>query len=69
LSNLPKEQSDKVRGFIADKNELERLCNGKHNVLQIKQMLDTQSPNKSGLDAIIAFVELLQSVGLVTLAK
>jgi hypothetical protein len=51
---------------VANSSELERLCNGKHNALQIKQMLDTQFPKESSLQGIIDYIEVLKSAGLVT---
>ncbi|MFA6128681.1 MAG: DUF4910 domain-containing protein [Bacteroidales bacterium] len=54
---------------ISDKTELERLCNGKHNALQIKHMLDTQSSRESDLQAILDYIEILRTAGLVTLTS
>ncbi|MFO7616360.1 MAG: M28 family peptidase [Bacteroidales bacterium] len=50
---------------IANTSELERLCNGKHNALQIKQMLDTQFARESSLEAIIGYIGVLKEAGLV----
>ena len=52
---------------IGHTGELERLCTGKHNALQIKQMLDTQYPQESSLDAILHYIDLLKKAGLVSL--
>jgi len=54
---------------IGNTSELERLCTGKHNALQIKQMLDTQYPRESSLDAILGYIELLTKAGLVSQEK
>jgi hypothetical protein len=51
---------------VASTSELERLCNGKHNAIQIKQMLDTQFPRESSLQGIIDYIEVLKTAGLVT---
>jgi hypothetical protein len=50
---------------IASTTEVERLCNGKHNALQIKQMLDTQFARESSLEAIMEYIGLLKEAGLV----
>jgi aminopeptidase YwaD len=55
-----------VMNMVSDRAELERLCNGKHNALQIKHMLDTQSPRTTDLQVIIDYIEILKSAGLVT---
>ncbi|MFH0760401.1 MAG: M28 family peptidase [Bacteroidota bacterium] len=52
---------------ISDLYELQRLCNGKHNVLQIKQMLDTQSSRESDLQIMLDFISMLERGGLVIL--
>jgi hypothetical protein len=50
---------------VANTSELERLCNGKHNAIQIKQMLDTQFARESSLKGILDYIELLKTAGLV----
>jgi hypothetical protein len=66
---LTKEQETEFnqKQGINDRRELERLCNGRHNVVQIKQMLDAQSSRESGLQAIIDYIGILEKAGLVTL--
>jgi hypothetical protein len=66
MPELTREQSMAVYNKISDKTELERLCNGKHNALQIKHMLDTQSPRESDLQAIMDYIDVLKNAGLVT---
>jgi hypothetical protein len=67
-------QAGRAQGMLSSRNiantsELERLCNGKHNALQIKYMLDTQFPRESSLQAIMDYIETLRSAGLVVLGK
>jgi aminopeptidase YwaD len=65
MPQIPREQMTTTYREIGNTSELERLCNGKHNVLQIKQMLDTQYPRESSLTAIMAYIEVLKTAGLV----
>lgn len=67
MPEFTREQSTAFYGKISDKSELERLCNGKHNALQIKHLLDTQSSRESDLQTIIDYVGVLEKAGLVTL--
>ncbi|MDD4646375.1 MAG: DUF4910 domain-containing protein, partial [Bacteroidales bacterium] len=69
LSDLPLEEKSKIQGGIADRKELERLCNGKHNALEIKMMLDTQSSHESGLGAIMDYINALEKAGYVKMVK
>lgn len=67
-------QTNRAQGMlsnreIANTSELERLCNGKHNALQIKYMLDTQFPRESSLKSILDYIETLKTAGLVVLKK
>jgi hypothetical protein len=39
---------------------------GKHNAIQLKQMLDTQYSRESSLKAILEYIEVLKKAGLVT---
>lgn len=68
MPELSSEQTIAIYNNLSDKTELERLCNGKHNVLQIKRMLDTQSSKESDLQAIMDYVEILKAAGLIVLA-
>jgi len=52
-------------GRVADTGEMQRLCNGRYNLLEIKKLLDTQSSRESDLQAIIDYADLLKSAGLV----
>jgi hypothetical protein len=69
MPQLTREQSAATYRDIANTGELERLCNGKHNAIQIKQMLDTQYPKESSLKAILDYIEILRTADLVTLAN
>lgn len=68
MPTMTREQSAAAYREIANTGELERLCNGKHNALQIKQMLDTQYAKESSLKAIIDYIEILNTAGLVRYA-
>ncbi len=65
MPQIPREQMATTYRDIGNTSELERLCNGKHNAVQIKQMLDTQFPRESSLTAILAYIEVLKTAGLV----
>ncbi|MFO7616359.1 MAG: DUF4910 domain-containing protein [Bacteroidales bacterium] len=65
MPEMTREQMlDLYRG-LSSREDLERLCNGKHNVLQIKQMLDAQYPNESDLQVILDYIAILREAGLV----
>ncbi len=65
MPQMSREQLTTSFRDIANTGELERLCNGKHNALQIKQMLDCQYSKESSLKAILDYIELLKTAGLV----
>jgi len=65
MPQMTREQMASSTREIANTGELERLCNGKHNAIQIKQMLDTQYPRESSLKAILEYIEVLKGAGLV----
>ena len=46
-------------------SELERLCNGKRNALEIKKMIDVQYPYHIELEDVLNYIELLKLAGLV----
>ena len=46
-------------------NELQLLINGKHNVLEIKSLLDAQSQRKSTVQGILNYLTILKLAGLV----
>jgi hypothetical protein len=65
LQTIPADRISKASDKISDVRELERLCNGKHNALQIKQMLDTQSSKESDLASVMDYIAILKEAGLV----
>lgn len=67
MPQMSQEERRAISRGIGNTGELERLCNGKHNALQIKWMLDTQYRRESDLEAIIKYIELLEKAGLVSL--
>jgi hypothetical protein len=46
-------------------NELQLLINGKHNVLELKALLDAQSQRKSTVQGIMNYLQILKLAGLV----
>jgi hypothetical protein len=69
MPTMTREQMTATYRDISSTSELERLCNGKHNAIQIKQMLDTQYAKESSLKAILDYIDVLKTAGLVTLAS
>ncbi|MFA6484206.1 MAG: M28 family peptidase, partial [Bacteroidales bacterium] len=68
MPQMTREQMTATYRDIANTSELERLCNGKHNAIQIKQMLDTQYAKETSLKAVLDYVEILKTAGLIVLA-
>ena len=52
-------------GELFTTNELQLLINGKHNVLELKALLDAQSQRKSTVKGIMNYLEILKLAGLV----
>ncbi len=52
-------------GSIANTGEMQRLCNGRYNLLEIKKLLDTQYSRESDLQTLIDYAAVLKSAGLV----
>lgn len=52
-------------GELFTPNELQLLINGKHNVLELKSLLDAQSQRKSTVKGIMNYLEILKLAGLV----
>jgi len=68
IRNAPEEILKKYpHKNIADSRELCRLINGSHNLLQIKNMLDTQTSKESELQDMINYLYVLEAVGLISL--
>jgi aminopeptidase YwaD len=72
IEQVPKEERDKYplpqlgpRGFMGSMSELQCLINGSHTVLDIKKMLDAQSPQKINLEHVINYIQILRLAGLV----
>jgi hypothetical protein len=68
IRELPREERAKRpfdRSSISNTDEVNRLVNGKRNVLEIKKMLDGQYQQKSDLQAILNYLEVLELAGLV----
>lgn len=66
MPQMTREESRALYGGIGNTSELQRLCNGKNNALEIKKLLDTQYSRKSDLQSIINYIEVLKEAGLVT---
>lgn len=66
MPEIPRDLSRAFYSGIGNTSELQRLCNGKNNALEIKKLLDTQYRRKSDLQIILDYLELLKEVGLVT---
>jgi len=68
MKNIPKETRDKFPYSwrdIASTSELTSLINGKNSILDIKSLLDVQYQRKSDLPAVINYIKILKSAGLV----
>jgi hypothetical protein len=72
IEQVPKEERDKYplpqmgpRGFMGGMSELQCLINGSRSILDIKKMLDAQSPQKMNLEPIINYIQILRLAGLV----
>jgi hypothetical protein len=51
---------------ISDLDELLTLINGRNTALDIKNMLDAQYPQKSDLQHVLNFLEILKHANLIT---
>ncbi len=72
IEQVPKEEKDKYpyaafgpRDFMGNTAELHCLINGGHSILDIKKMLDAQSPRKASLEHMINYIQVLRLAGLV----
>ena len=67
LTAVPQDQRTKFpyAGELFTTNELQLLINGKHNVLELKALLDAQSQRKSTVKGIMNYLEVLKLAGLV----
>lgn len=65
IPRQPRTRGDRPAGRVANTGELQRLCNGRYNLLEIKKLLDTEYSRESDLQAIMDHVDLLKEGGLV----
>jgi len=67
LSAVPQAERAKYpySGELSSSNELQLLVNGKHNVLELKALLDAQSQRKSSVQGILNYLQILKIAGLV----
>jgi hypothetical protein len=50
---------------LGDSGELQRLIDGRRNLLDIKKMVDAQSPSQANLQDVLNYLEALKAAGLV----
>ncbi|MCK5820845.1 MAG: DUF4910 domain-containing protein [Bacteroidales bacterium] len=65
IQEIPREAAMAYSRKIGNTSELQRLCNGKHNALEIKKLLDTQYRKVSDLETILDYLEVLKESGLI----
>jgi len=68
IAKVPKSERDKFlysRQDIASTSELQSLIDGKRSVLDIKLSLDTQYQQKSKLESVLNYIQILKLAGLV----
>jgi len=66
LGEIPRETSTKFNRGIGNTSELQRLCTGEYNALDMKKILDTQYKRASDLETIIEYIGYLKDSGLVS---
>jgi aminopeptidase YwaD len=69
IDKVPKEEKDKYpygRDGIPSTGELQCLINGKRSVLEIKNMLDVQYPQKTNLETVMNYIQILKLAGLIS---
>ncbi len=69
IDQVPKEEKDKYpygRDGIPSTGELQCLINGKRSVLEIANMLDVQYSQKSNLESVMNFIQVLKLAGLIS---
>ncbi len=76
IDQVPKEEKAKypyfpfgTRDFAGNTAELQCLINGSHSILDIKNMLDCQSPRKPGLQQVMNYIQVLRLAGLVEIKE
>ena len=72
IEQVPNEEKAKYpyaqfgpRDFMGNTAELQCLINGSRSILDIKKMLDAQSPRKASLEHVINYIQVLRLAGLV----
>ena len=66
LAEIPRETTTKFQRGIGNTSELQRLCTGEYNALEMKKILDTQYKRVSDLETIIEYIGYLKDSGLVS---
>ncbi|MBT3751643.1 MAG: M28 family peptidase, partial [Bacteroidetes bacterium] len=64
LSSVSREESMRFSRGLGSTSELQRLCKGKHNALEIKKLLDAQYSRVSDLETILDYLKVLKESGL-----
>ena len=68
IQELPQEVRDRYpvnMRNLGDPGELQRLIDGRRNLLEIKKMVDAQSPAQASLQEMLNYLETLKAAGLV----
>jgi len=65
INQVPADQRAKLPTGRIDTGELQRLVNGRHSVLDMKKMLDTQSQAGADLQHVLNYIDVLTLAGLV----
>jgi aminopeptidase YwaD len=65
LKQISREESGKFYQAIGNTTELQRLCTGQYNVLEIKKILDTQFRRVSDLQTVLDYIDYLKESGLI----
>ena len=68
INNLPKEIKDQFPypSLGRSSGELQLLCDGNRNALEIKKMIDVQYPYDVELQDVLNYLEILKAAGLVS---
>jgi hypothetical protein len=76
IDQVPKEKKAKypysqfgAGDFVGNTAELQCLINGSHSILDIKKMLDAQSPRKASLQQVMNYIQVLGLAGLVEIKE
>ncbi|MCD6347476.1 MAG: hypothetical protein J7L96_08675, partial [Bacteroidales bacterium] len=66
LSSISREDASRFRSSIANTSELQLMCNGKHNALEIKILLDAEYQRDTDLSSLLDYLKVLKDSGLIT---